>query len=172
MRPPSASIRRPEYESWPPNVANLRHTVDLRRPWVPSPEMRGPFPLPPVSSSSSRSGVSEEPRRRRPARDDAVRPRSRRSSGLSVEEKRRSQTGSYRGWQSRARDGDEEDEDEPAARPASARPRGRERERERERQQERPKSWISSLSLNPKKLFRTCLLLSPARGVEIVDVVD
>ena len=94
------------------------------------------------------------------------------STWLSVEEKRRSQTGSYRGWQSRARDGDGEDEDEPAARPASARPRGRERERERERQQERPKSWISSLSLNPKKLFRTCLLLSPARGVEIVDVVD
>ena len=40
MRPQSSSIGRPEYEGWPPNVANARHTVDLRSPWVPSPELR------------------------------------------------------------------------------------------------------------------------------------
>ncbi|KAI0715927.1 hypothetical protein C8T65DRAFT_131627 [Cerioporus squamosus] len=35
-------------EQWqrPPNAANMQHTVDFRRSWVPSPEMRGLFPLP------------------------------------------------------------------------------------------------------------------------------
>ena len=36
----------------PPNAANMQHTVDFRRPWVPSPELRGLFPL---GSSSLRA---------------------------------------------------------------------------------------------------------------------
>ncbi|TFK85996.1 hypothetical protein K466DRAFT_170420 [Polyporus arcularius HHB13444] len=31
----------------PPNAANMQHAVDFRRSWVPSPEMRDLFPLPP-----------------------------------------------------------------------------------------------------------------------------
>lgn len=37
---PQTQIHAFVHEHLPPNVANPRHTVDLRRPWVPSPELR------------------------------------------------------------------------------------------------------------------------------------